>query len=145
MFVIFHCKASASDRRAYSVAKVAQHAARTTAGRDDSGLVDGPYTVHPHAMDADGRRVEPLGARREIPHPTFAAARDGGGVEKEQIGPGVWDQTAPVADAIGGRDVAGDALDGFGQPKIAALAHPVAEQVQPEARITEKRKMGARV
>src|SRR5438094_6134227 len=119
--------------------KVAEHAARTAAVGDDAALVDRAHAVHPHAVHADAGRVEPLGARRQILYAALLAPRDGGRIEQQEVGPCAGHEPAAVRDAVRGGDVARHPLDRLGQREITALAHPVAEQVQAEARVAEER------
>src|SRR5438105_4817153 len=86
--------------------KVAEHAARTAAVGDDAALVDRAHAVHPHAVHADAGRVEPLGARRQIVYAALLAARDGGRIEQQEVGPCAGREPAAVRDAIRGGDVA---------------------------------------
>src|SRR6267378_215421 len=67
--------------------KVAQDAARAAALRNDAVLVDRAYTVDPHAVHADARRVQPRRPRRQIVDATLLAARDGGRIEQQEVGP----------------------------------------------------------
>src|SRR5262245_48686900 len=130
----YRVRSAAFARPSPSVAKIAQDAAGTAAVRDDPVLIDGPHTVDPHAVHADGGRVEPRGARRQVVHAALGAARDAGRVEQQQVCPRAGHEPPAIRDAVRSGDVARHALHGFWQREVTALAYPVAEQVQPEAR-----------
>jgi len=95
--------------------------------------------VHPHALHADARRVEPLGAvgrsftRRFSPRATVAGSNSSRSARRGTSG------RDPRCDRR--RDVARHALDGLGQREVARSRNPVAEQVQTEARVAEERQM----
>ena len=87
-------------------------------------------------------RLAPPGrsdTRRFAPRPTVA----GSNRIKSAHAPG--SEATAILDAIEIRGSTGHGLHGLLERQIAALAHPVAEQVQPEAGIAQERQVRARI
>ncbi len=77
--------------------------------------------------------------------PPLGAAAHRRRIEEQEICPRVGHEPPAALEAIGVGHVAGHALDRLLERQITALADPVAEQVQTEARVAEERQMRAGV
>src|SRR5262245_62179449 len=111
----------------------------------EPALVHRPDPVDPDAVQAYRRRVEPAGPGGQVADPALLATTDRPRVEEHQIGPGARLQPASLPDSVGVGHRAGDRAHRLLEREVAALACPVAEEVQSEARIAEEGQVGARV
>src|SRR6266568_8226069 len=122
-----------------------QHAPGAATVGHHTALVGGAHAIDPDTLEADGWRIEARGARGQIVHPALLASPDPGGIEEHQVRPRPRHETPPVLDAIGighrGRHRAHRLLE----REIAALAHPVSEEMETEARVAGEGEMRARV
>ena len=127
----------------------AANSRRSRPGRPQPGmtapLVHRPHAVHPHAVHAHGRRVEPARPGGQVVHAALGAAAHRLRVEEHEVGPGARAEPAAAGNAVGVGHRARHRAHRLLEGEVAALARPVPEEVQAEARVAEEGEVRARV
>ena len=134
-------------------------ALRTAAGpvgRNRSSTWPGPLSSravilaveHLDAVDEDAVHADRVAHRAraaagQVVDPARRRDADRGGIEQQQIGEGAGRDPAAIGDAVEPGLMAGQPAHAFRQIEGAALAHPMAEQVEPEPGIAQIDQMRA--
>src|SRR5712691_9322268 len=122
-----------------------EHPPRAFAELHIIGAVEHPDAVDEDAVDAERVAQCARAATGEVIDPARGRDADGRGVEQQEVGMGADGDAAAVGDAVKPGLMAGKTAHPFGEVKGAALAHPMAEEIEPEPRIAQIDEMGARI
>src|SRR5438552_17601761 len=120
--------------------KVAKQTAWTTRAVQIAVLHDA-HAVYPDAVDADRVGGEARVAPRQIEDAPVGPAVHARRVEEQEVGLVTGLQHPPSPDAEHRGRLAGEPAGSVFQRQHAQLAHPVSQQVQPEAGVVEERKV----
>src|SRR6267378_4437982 len=127
---------SAVCARFFSVVLALRKVAKQAAGTARPIQITVPHdahAVHPDALNADRVAGQPWMAPREIEDAPVRPAVHTRRVEEQEVGLVTGLQRPPSLDAEQRGRLAGQPAGGVLQRQHAQLAHPVPEQVQPEA------------
>src|SRR5581483_12391701 len=111
---------------------------RPAASGKQARLVRHLDAVDPEPMHAAGLGGEPRRIAGEIEDPLLRPPTDGGGIEGEEIGGKSGRDAAAIADAENRCRPPGELPQRLFQREHAALAHPVAEEMETIAGIAEE-------
>src|SRR6185437_6585231 len=129
--------------RACSAGEIAQQSTRQRRAAHGAARVGDGDAIDPHAVHAPRRCGEARGAAGQVEYPLARAAANAGGIEEQEIGGEARREPAAIPEAEDLRRAARELPHRLGHAERAALAHPVAEQVQAEAGIAEECQMRA--